>query len=82
MEMAVPPTTDTVTQTDVPPPRPLTWLGSPGGTARRVLLSTSPKRNSETLQGRGRGGGVIPEVHEPYSPTPLCPHRPLELTCS
>ena len=26
------------------------WLGSPGGTARRVLLSTSPKRNSDTVQ--------------------------------
>lgn len=30
----------------------LTWLGSPGGTDRRVLLSTSPMRNSDTLQGR------------------------------
>lgn len=31
----------------------LTWLGSPGGTARRVLLSASPKRNSDTLQEQG-----------------------------
>lgn len=52
-----------------------TWLGSPGGTARRVLLSTSPKRSSDTLQGRG--GGVIPEVHIGLFPnSTLSPHRP------
>lgn len=30
----------------------LTWPGSPGGTDRRMLLSTSPMRNSDTLQGQ------------------------------
>lgn len=35
----------------------LTWLGSPRGTARSVLLSTSPIKNSDTL--RGRDGGLV-----------------------
>lgn len=46
----------------------LTWLGSPGGTDRRVLLSTSPMRNSDTLQGRGLS--VSRGTRAPHTPAP------------
>lgn len=51
----------------------LTWLGSPGGTDRRVLLSTSPMRSSDTLQG---GLGQCQEAHGPLMPHPTlrAPH--------
>jgi hypothetical protein len=57
----------------------LTWLGSPGGTARRVLLSTSPKRNSDTLQGQGESFQRSTSAILPNSTLP--PTGP-ELTCS
>lgn len=81
MEMAVPPT-DTVTQTDVPPPS-AHLAGVPGGHGQKGTAIHFTQKELRDTAGQGAGGGgVIPEVHEPYSPTPLCPHRPLELTCS
>lgn len=55
-------------------PTLLTWLGSPGGTDRRVLLSTSPMRNSDTLQGRA-GQGECRDTCGPGPPS-LAPAAP------
>ena len=61
--------------TGVTHPTLLTWLGSPGGTDRRVLLSTSPMRNSDTLQGRAGQGRVSAETHAAPGP-PASPQQP------
>lgn len=64
-------------QVDAECPTPmLTWLESPGGTARSVLLSTSPMRNSDTLQGQRVSTQRHMDTHVPQ-PTPQAP----ELTC-